>query len=151
MTQKPMKLSKQGLDLLREFEGCKLVAYRCQAGVWTIGVGHTATAKPGMNITTERAMDLLKADVAKFEMAVNRLVLAQLTQNQFDALVSFVFNVGVGAFEKSTLLKKLNANDYIGAADQFPKWVRAGGVVSKGLERRRSVERAFFLRRDNPD
>lgn len=146
---KLMNMSEKGLAMLREFEGCKLIAYQCQAGVWTIGVGHTATAKPGMMITTDQAMDLLRKDVEKFEYVVNNVVKVQLSQNQFDSLVSFVFNIGATAFKNSTLLKKLNSGDYAGAANQFSRWIRAGGIESNGLKKRRSIERSVFLG-DNP-
>jgi len=145
-----MQISNNGLNLIKQFEGCELTAYKCPAGVWTIGYGWTGTVngKPvgaGMSINQVMADDLLTKGVVPYENGVNRLVTAPLTQNQFDALVDFAYNLGVGALEKSTLLKKLNAGDYRGAADEFPKWNKAGGKVLPGLVKRREAERALFL------
>lgn len=144
------KISNNGVSLIKEFEGCRLTAYRCSAGTWTIGYGHTGTVDgkavaSGMTITAAKATELLKADLSKFEAAVNTYVAAPITQNMFDALVSFAFNCGTGALKGSTLLKKLNAKDYNGAAAEFPKWNKAGGVVLNGLVRRRERERQLFL------
>jgi len=137
-------IGKAGLDLIKSFEGLKLKAYLCPANVWTIGYGHTKTAKSGVVIDEATATQLLISDVAFAEKAVNRLVQKPLNQNQFDALVSFVFNCGEGAFRSSTLLKKLNSGDYSGAHTEFAKWNRGGGKVLAGLTRRRSAEAALF-------
>ena len=115
------KTATKGIDLIKEFEGCRLTAYKCPAGVWTIGFGHTGTVDgkligKGMTITAAKATELLKKDLAEFEAAVNGCVTVPITQNMFDALVSFSFNVGAGALRRSTLLRKLNAKDYEGAA-----------------------------------
>lgn len=140
-----MKISNRGLDLLKHFEGCELAAYKCPAGVWTIGYGHTGPeVGPGHRITKADAEDLLRADLAKFEGAVSRLVQVPLTQYEFDALVCFVYNVGVGAFEKSTMLALLNKSDYPGAAIQFLRWNKANGNALPGLTRRRAAERELF-------
>lgn len=139
------KISSKGLDLLKVLEGLSLTAYQCIAGVWTIGYGHTKTAKPGMVITEEVADELLREDVRDSEFDVNRLVEVHLTQSQFDALVCFTYNLGAHNLKSSTLLKKLNAGDYYGAANQFPLWVRSRGRVIKGLVRRRESERQLFL------
>lgn len=144
------KTATRGVELIKEFEGCRLTAYKCPAGVWTIGYGHTGTVDgkaiaSGMTITAAKATELLKKDLAKFEAAVNSYVTAPITQNMFDALVSFAYNCGLGALKGSTLLKKLNAKDYDGAAEQFPLWNKAGGKVLKGLVRRRERERQLFL------
>lgn len=137
--------SRPGIDLIKRFEGCRLQAYLCPAGVWTIGFGHTGTdVHEGKRITMEEAERLLRDDLAHFERRVQQLVTAPLTQGQFDALVSFAFNVGLGAFERSTLLKKLNAEDYRGAAAQFSVWTKAGGRDLPGLIRRRREEKAMF-------
>lgn len=122
-----------------------MTAYKCPAGVWTIGYGHTATAKQGMTITQAKAVELLKNDLARFEAGVNTYVKVPINQNQFDALVSFSYNVGSGALKTSTLLKKLNAKDYQGAADEFLRWNKASGKVLAGLTKRRETERALFL------
>lgn len=144
------KTATKGIELIKEFEGCRLTAYKCPAGVWTIGYGHTGMVDgkliaSGMTITAAKATELLKKDLAEFEAAVNGCVTAPITQNMFDALVSFSFNVGAGALRRSTLLKKLNAKDYDGAADELPKWNKAGGKVLNGLVRRRMAERELFL------
>lgn len=145
-----MRISDKGLNLIKEFEGCRLNAYKCAAGVWTIGYGHTGEVNGkaicnGLTITQKQADELLRGDMQVFENTVNTVVTVPITQNMFDALVSFSFNVGGGALRKSTLLKKLNSKDYTGAADEFAKWNKAGGQVLKGLVRRRKAERALFL------
>lgn len=139
-----MQISKAGLDLIKQFEGLYLKAYRCPAGVPTIGYGHTAGVAMGQTITQQQADDYLRRDVRQFERAVARLVTVPLTQGQFDALVSFAFNIGDGALAQSTLLRLLNAGDYAGAAAQFDRWNKAGGRVLPGLVRRRAAERALF-------
>ena len=142
-----MKTSAAGLDLIKGFESYSATAYLCPAKVLTIGYGHTGSdVKPGMRITVQRGMELLAQDVNRFERAVNRLVTVPLTQGQFDALVSFAFNVGEGAggLQTSTLLKKLNARDYAGAAAQFNLWNKSKGKVLAGLVRRRAAERKMF-------
>lgn len=130
--------------LVTSFEGLRLESYKDVAGVWTIGYGHTLGVKRGQRITKERAYELLQADVKRFESAVNRQVEVPLTQYQFNALVSFAFNVGAGALESSTLLKRLNAREYNEVAPQLMRWVYADGKRSRGLERRRKVEGAMF-------
>lgn len=144
MDRKVMQISKAGLDLIKQFEGLYLKAYRCPAGVPTIGYGHTAGVAMGQTITQQQADDYLRRDVRQFERAVARLVTVPLTQGQFDALVSFAFNLGEGALAQSTLLRMLNAGDYAGAAAQFDRWNKAGGRVLPGLVRRRAAERALF-------
>jgi len=140
-----MEYSKNGLHLTERFEGCALRAYRDIAGVPTIGYGHTAGVQPGMVCTQEQAEAWLLDDVDMAARAVNQLVTASLTQNEFDALVDFVFNVGIGNFRDSTLLKMLNAGDYSQAAGQFARWDKAGGVEVAGLLARRQAEETEFL------
>lgn len=140
-----MQISEQGQRLIQGFEACSLQAYQCSARVWTIGYGHTSGVKPGDRITVAQAEAWLAEDIAAAEKAVNTLVTVPLSQGQFDALCSFVFNVGRSAFASSTLLKKLNAGDIHGAADEFLRWVHAGPKALKGLKRRRAEERALFL------
>lgn len=145
-----LKTSSNGIKLIKEFEGCRLKAYKCPAGVWTIGIGHTGlvNGKPiteGMTITDLMAETLLAIDLQKFENAINTLVKKPLTQNEFDALVSFVFNIGIGNFQKSTMLKLLNNGHMPLAAGQFDRWNKAGGKVLKGLTRRRQAEKILFL------
>lgn len=137
-------LSQNGLDLIKGFEGLRLSAYQDSAGVWTIGYGHTGNVKPGDRITQAEAERLLQQDTAWAQQAVRDQVKVPLTQGQFDALTSFTFNLGAGALEKSTLLKKLNAGDYAGAQAEFGKWVHAGGEVLQGLVRRRAAEADLF-------
>ena len=139
-----MHTSQRGLDLIKSFEGLRLSAYKCPADVWTIGWGTTAGVTPGQTITKERAEELLREDVKRFEAQVLRLVKVPLTQGQLDALTSFVYNLGAGNLSNSTLLRLLNAGDYKGAAAQFDRWTKAGGKVLAGLVRRRAAERALF-------
>lgn len=141
-----LKTSQKGIDLIAQFEGCKTQAYYDIVGVLTIGYGHTgADVKKNMIITQEQAQTLLKSDLLRFETTVNHYVTVPLTQNQFDALVCFVYNVGSGNFSSSTLLKLLNAGNYVGAADQFVRWNKAGGQVVNGLTNRRLAEKQLFL------
>ncbi|HDT2136503.1 TPA: lysozyme [Enterobacter roggenkampii] len=145
-----MQTSDKGIALIKEFEGCKLTAYQDSVGVWTIGYGWTqpVDGKPiraGMTINQETAERLLKTGLVSYESDVSRLVKVGLTQGQFDALVSFTYNLGARSLSTSTLLRKLNAGDYAGAADEFLHWNKAGGKVLNGLTRRREAERALFL------
>lgn len=140
-----MKTSSNALQMIAGHEGLRLEAYLCPAGVWTIGYGHTKGAKPGMTITRQRAKALLKEDLLTAENTVNRLHL-KINQNQFDALVSFVFNVGSGNFLRSTLLKKIQANANDPAiAEEFNKWNRGGGRVLPGLVKRRQQEAELYF------
>ena len=145
-----MQTSEKGMALIKQFEGCKLTAYQDSVGVWTIGYGWTqpVDGKPiraGMTIKQETAERLLKTGLVSYESDVSRLVKVGLTQGQFDALVSFTYNLGARSLSTSTLLRKLNAGDYAGAADEFLRWNQAGGKVLNGLSRRREAERALFL------
>ncbi|MCK6643391.1 lysozyme [Enterobacter bugandensis] len=145
-----MQTSEKGIALIKEFEGCRLTAYQDSVGVWTIGYGWTqpVDGKPiraGMTIKQETAERLLKTGLVSYESDVSRLVKVGLTQGQFDALVSFTYNLGARSLSTSTLLRKLNAGDCAGAADEFMRWNKAGGKVLNGLTRRREAERALFL------
>ncbi|QMR79238.1 lysozyme [Enterobacter sp. RHBSTW-00175] len=145
-----MQTSDKGIALIKEFEGCKLTAYQDSVGVWTIGYGWTqpVDGKPiraGMTIKQETAERLLKTGLVSYESDVSRLVKVGMTQGQFDALVSFTYNLGARSLSTSTLLRKLNAGDYTGAAAEFMSWNKAGGKALKGLTRRREAERALFL------
>lgn len=147
-----MKISQVGIELISSFEDLKLNAYDDGVGVWTIGIGTTVypngvKVKKGDKCTLEQAKEYFAHDLKRFESSVNNLVKVPLSQNQFDALVSLTYNIGQTAFSNSTLLKKLNAKDYQGAADQFPRWNKGGGKVMKGLVRRREAERALFLKK----
>ncbi|WP_297638589.1 lysozyme [uncultured Clostridium sp.] len=139
-----MKMSERGLELIKHFEGLKLEAYKCPSGVWTIGYGTTKGVTSGMKITKEKAEELLKLDVEKFEKSVLKLVKVDLNQSQFDALVSFAYNLGEGNLSSSTLLKMLNNKDYYGASQEFIRWNRANKKVLAGLTRRRESERNLF-------
>jgi lysozyme len=129
------------------FEGCSLEPYEDVAGNWTVGVGHLIPKdQPIRTISQQEADDLLTVDLASAHDDVKRLVTVPLTDNQLSALISFVFNLGATAFAKSTMLKKLNAGDYLGACQEFPKWSNAGGVRVQGLYRRRISEQALFAK-----
>lgn len=139
------QIGAAGLALIKSFEGLRLTAYKCPADVWTVGYGSTGPhVKPGMTITEAQADKLLQDDLDRFETSVARHA-PEATQNQFDAMVSLAFNIGTGAFEKSTLLRKFLNGDKMGAADAFLQWVNAGGRKLEGLIRRRNAERALFL------
>lgn len=142
-----MHISDRGLDLIKQFEGFRDTAYLCPAGVWTIGYGHTDGVAEGDTISEEQASALLAQEVAaKYEPIVARNTEElELTQGQFDALVSFVYNVGAYNFETSHLLTHLKAGDIDAAAAQFERWNRAGGKVLDGLTARRAAERELFL------
>jgi lysozyme len=139
-----MKLSKVGADLIQKYEGCSLKAYKCPAGIWTIGYGHTGGVKQGQVITQSQADALFDKDVQKFVDGVIKLVKVDINQNQFDALVSFSYNLGIGALKKSTLLQYVNKKQFDKAAIEFDRWNKAGGKVLKGLVNRRNSEEALF-------
>lgn len=140
-----MSISPAGIALIQAHEGLRLTAYRDSGGVWTIGYGSTGGVRRGMTITRDQAVLRLYHDLDTAEAAVNNRVTVPLSQPQFDALVSLVFNIGGGAFRKSTLLQKLNVGDSAGAANEFMRWVKAKGRVLGGLVTRRAAERALFL------
>ncbi|UGA40291.1 lysozyme [Chromobacterium haemolyticum] len=142
-----MNISANGIKLIQQFEGLRLKAYQDAVGVWTIGYGHTGPdVTPGLVITQAQADALLARDLSRFETGVTRLAQVPLNQNQFDALVSFSYNLGLGSLQNSTLLRLLNQRDYAGAAAQFPRWNKAGGkVLLACLTRRRAAEQALFL------
>lgn len=140
------QINKAGFDLIRQFEGLRLKAYLCPANVWTIGYGSTGPhVKPGMVITREQADDLLMRDLERFERGVAELA-PKATDNQFSALVSFSFNVGLAALKSSTLLKLHNAGDHNGAQAQFGRWTKAAGKTLPGLVKRREAEAKLYER-----
>lgn len=145
-----MKISDQGLRLIKGHEGLRLESYLCPAGVPTIGYGHTRGVEMGLTCTEAQADAWLLEDLQPAERGVRELVRVPLTQGQYDALVSFVFNLGVGAFTGSRLLGLLNARDYVGAGGEFPRWVHAGKKVLPGLVTRRAAERDMFLGQTRP-
>lgn len=140
-----MKINAAGLDLIKDSEGLYLSAYKCPAGIWTIGWGCTEGVKPGMIITRDRAEAMLFAEIAKFEAAISTYVKVPIGENQFSALVSLSYNIGINAFAQSTLLRLLNQGLYAEAADQFLRWNKGGGRVLPGLITRRERERNLFL------
>jgi lysozyme len=140
-----MKPSSACIDLVKSFEGFKSKAYLCPAGVWTIGYGTTEHVQPGDEVTEEDARELLAKDVQEAADAVDDLVDVELTQGQYDALCSLIYNIGREAFKNSTMLKLLNGGAAFEAvAAQFDRWNKAGGNVLAGLSRRRMAERAMF-------
>jgi lysozyme len=142
-----MVTSDAGIQLLKGFEGCVLQAYKDVVGIITIGYGHT---EPGLQMgtvwTQQQAEDQLRKDLSKFEKNIAAVCKVALTQNQFDALVCFSYNVGTGSLNGSTLLKKLNAGNAAGAAEEFLRWNKVGGKEVAGLTKRRQAERALFLK-----
>lgn len=140
-----MKTSDNGRAFIRAREGVKLAAYQDGGGVWTIGYGHTRGVKQGQVINHEQADEFLNNDLRQVESCISERVTVPLNQNQFDALVSFVFNVGRQAFSDSTLLKKLNEGNYRAAADQFTRWVYDNDQFVQGLYNRRVAERDLFI------
>lgn len=137
--------SEEGYALTKEFEGLRFKAYQDQGGVWTIGYGHTRGVKPGDICTLEQADAWLHEDIAGVVACVQRLVKVPLTQEQFDALVDFVFNLGCGSLAGSALLRCVNAGQFEQAALEFLRWNRVGSVEIEGLTRRRKAEAELFL------
>jgi len=140
-----MKISEEGLALIKKFEGLELNAYKCPAGVWTIGYGHTKGVQEGMVISEETANEMLVEELEEYENYIRNMVHCSLSQNQFDALVSWVYNLGSTNLQNSTLLKVLNDWDFDGVPAQIKRWNKAGGKVLDGLVRRREAEALLFL------
>jgi lysozyme len=146
-----MKTSKAGIDLIKKWEGVRLTAYKCPAGIWTIGYGHTSAAGApkvvaGMTITAKEAEEILTRDLLKYETAVKSALTRAPNQNQFDAMVSLCYNIGPGAFKKSSVAKRFNEGNVAGAAEALRMWNKAGGKVLQGLVNRREDERKLFLK-----
>jgi lysozyme len=145
-----MKISQAGVDLIKSFEGLSLKAYKVDGAgekYWTIGYGsYGPHVHEGMVITKVKAEELLKDELERFVKGVDELVKVTINQHQFDALVSFAYNCGLGNLKTSTLLKLVNKKDFKGAANEFDKWTRAGGNVLKGLVRRRAAEQELFTK-----
>lgn len=139
-----MKTSIEGLALIKKFEGLELEAYKCAAGVWTIGYGHTKDVQEGDVWSESHADHMLEVELEEFEAYINDNVTAPLSQNQFDALVSWVYNLGPANLKASTMLKVLNSGDYEGVPAQIKRWNKAGGKVLEGLIRRREAEALLF-------
>lgn len=140
----PRRIGPKGLALIKASEGLRLKAYLCPAGVPTVGYGSTGPhVHMGMTITNAEADALLRKDLERFEIGVSEMA-GEMTPGQYSALVSFAFNLGLGALEDSTLLKMHKAGDFVGAAAQFGRWNKAGGKVLKGLSLRREQEAALY-------
>ena len=141
-----MNISENGIALIKEHEGLRLVPYLDARNppVWTVGYGSTTDVQPGERISQAQADERLKEDVKEAEACVNRCVTVELTQNEFDALCSFVFNVGCGNFKKSSMLKYLNSGDFDATAYEFRRWTRAGDAHPPGLVKRRVAEQRLF-------
>ena len=141
-----MQTSSKGIELIKRHEGLRLTAYQCPAGIWTIGYGHTRDVEPEQRITAEQAAALLKIDLKEYERAVTDNVHIPLSQLQFDALVSFCFNVGVVYFRESTMLKRINEEKHEEAMIALKWWDKAAGKPLKGLKRRRNEEVEMYLK-----
>lgn len=143
-----MNISKEGLELIKKFEGCELKAYKDAVDVWTIGYGHTKGVVEGMEITAEEAESMLEEELKEYCGYINDEVKVKLEQNQFDALVSWVYNLGPSNLRSSTMLKVLNEGNYDEVPTQIKRWNRAGGQVLDGLVRRREAEALLFEGKD---
>lgn len=139
-----MKISQEGIALIKKFEGCKLQSYKCAAGVWTIGYGHTKFVEEHQEITQEEADSILLTDLKVYEDAIKKAVTVPLHQHQFDSLVSWTFNLGGANLNASTMLKVLNKGEYEEVPAQIKRWNKAGGKVLQGLIRRREAEALLF-------
>jgi lysozyme len=146
-----MKLSVEGLNLIKRFEGVRNRPYRCSAGLWTVGVGHLIgdgkllPESWNRTFTEEEINALLVRDLSRFERGVGMYIKVPLRQHEYDALCSFAFNLGLGTLQRSTLRQKINRNDKEGAAKEILKYCRAGGKIIKGLQKRREAEYQMFL------
>ena len=140
-----MKTSHEGLALIKKFEGLELTAYQCSAGVWTIGYGHTKGVQPGDEWSQSHAEHMLEVELEEYEGYINNAVKVALSQNQFDALVSWVYNLGPANLSASTMLKVLNSGEYEDVPAQMKRWNKAGGKVLEGLIRRREAEACLFV------
>ena len=139
-----MKTSLEGINLIKHFEGCELEAYKCPAGVWTIGYGHIKGVQQGDVITDQEADNMLVEELEEYENYIHNLVNCPLNQNQFDALVAWVYNLGPNNLKESTMLKVLNEGKYELVPSEIKRWNKAGGEVLEGLERRRLAESMLF-------
>tara|TARA_R100000654_G_scaffold71182_1_gene101909 strand:+ start:194 stop:640 length:447 start_codon:yes stop_codon:yes gene_type:complete len=139
-----MNISKEGLSLIKKFEGCELEAYLCPAGVWTIGYGHTKDVKEGDKINRDEADYLLQEEMIEYESYINDFVEVPLEQNQFDALCSWVYNLGPTNLKNSTMLRVLNEEKYADVPQEIKRWNKAGGEVLDGLIKRREAEAKMF-------
>ena len=143
-----MNTSAEGIALIKKFEGCELEAYQCSAGVWTIGYGHTKDVEEGDTISKDQAEEMLVEELHEYENYINEYVNVALSQNQFDALVSWVYNLGPANLKASTMLKVLNDGKYEDVPYQMKRWNKAGGKVLDGLVRRREAEALLYQGRE---
>jgi lysozyme len=144
-----MQMTEEGLALIRRFEGFRAEAYRCPAGVWTIGYGHTSQAgapkvRPGMVVSEAEAREILAVDAAMFAEGVRTALTREVSPQQFSALVSFAYNVGIGAFRRSSVLKAVNEGRFEAVPERLKLWVKADGRRLEGLARRRQAEAELF-------
>ena len=139
-----MKISPEGIALIKKFEGCELNSYQCSANVWTIGYGHTKEVEENNSCSLEEAEEILVADLEEFEEWVEKLVTVEMAQNEFDALVAWTFNLGPTNLRTSTLLERLNDRKFEDVPFEMKRWNRAGWVVVDGLVRRREAEALLF-------
>ena len=144
-----MNISNKGIELIKKFEGCRLKAYQDSVDVWTIGYGHTEGVYEGMEISQHQADIMLGSDLVKYANYINEYVTVSLNPNQFDALTSWVYNLGPGNLKSSTMLKVLNEGSYDDVPFQIKRWNKAGGKVLKGLVRRREAEAELFATGDD--
>jgi len=143
-----VKISQDGLKLIKKFEGCELKSYQDSVGVWTIGYGHTKGVEEGQEITQDEAEEMLASELDEYEGYINDMVECDLEQHQFDALVAWVYNLGPTNLRSSTMLKRLNSNDLDDVPNQIKRWDKAGGKVLAGLVRRREAEALMFQNED---
>ena len=143
-----VKISQDGLKLIKKFEGCELKSYQDSVGVWTIGYGHTKGVEEGQEISQDEAEEMLASELDEYEGYINDMVECDLEQHQFDALVAWVYNLGPTNLRSSTMLKRLNANDLEDVPNQIKRWDKAGGKVLAGLVRRREAEALMFQNED---
>lgn len=143
-----MKISSEGIELIKKFEGCETTAYQDSVGVWTIGFGHTKGVQEGQSCSMQDAETMLSEEMDEYEGYINSMVDVDLNQNEFDSLVAWVYNLGPTNLRESTLLKILNAGDKDGIPEQINRWNRAGGKILQGLVRRREAESLMFQNMD---
>ena len=143
-----MKISENGLELIKKFEGCETTAYQDSVGVWTIGFGHTKGVEEGQTCSIEDAESMLADEMDEYEGYINNMVKVELQQHEFDALVAWVYNLGPTNLGESTMLKVLNGGQFDRVPDEMNRWTRAGGEILEGLVRRRQAESLMFQNLD---
>ena len=148
MIRNKMKISENGLELIKKFEGCETTAYQDSVGVWTIGFGHTKGVEEGQTCSIEDAESMLADEMDEYEGYINNMVKVELQQHEFDALVALVYNLGPTNLGESTMLKVLNGGQFDRVPDEMNRWTRAGGKILEGLVRRRQAESLMFQNLD---